>query len=491
MIPRISLATLALLTFTNVHAEDVVIVGATPAGVATAVAAARSGANVALVEETNHVGGIVSGGLTNPDIRKRGAVGGLFTEFTRRVRDYYAKTYGPDSAQVKICDDGNMFEPKVAELVFREMLSGEKNIRLVEHQRVVAARVVGVDGTERNAEPGHRYDGAAPKDFGPTVKIVGITTDDLEHPGTKTEFRARTFVDATYEGDLAALAGVPYRVGRESRDTFGEPHAGQIYIRFADSNPQPGSTGEADNGIQAFCFRFHVTKTEANQVPVEKPDGYRREDYHAIFEDIRAGTITKLTQIIQFYPMPNGDYEVNSDHPHPDTGVPSESLDLAEDNWSWPEAGPEERARIFARYWAYDEGLLWTMQHAEDVPAPIREEALKWGFPKDEFTDHNHRPHALSLSHPRAEVCRWSARARGLQRQPRGLSSNSHGARLHGARRGLRNRRKNRPGRQSRSARGQCPRHAARDSETRRRAPLRRRPAPAGGAIVSKSILRR
>jgi len=83
------------------HAEDVVIVGATPAGVAAALSAARSGASVVLLEESAHVGGIVSGGLTNTDIRKRGAVGGLFTEFTRRIRDYYAKTYGPDSPQVK------------------------------------------------------------------------------------------------------------------------------------------------------------------------------------------------------------------------------------------------------------------------------------------------------------------------------------------------------------------------------------------------------
>jgi flavin-dependent dehydrogenase len=252
-----------LLTVTTAFAvehADVVVVAATPGGIAAAVSAARSGASVILLEEKNHVGGIVSGGLTNTDIYKKAAVGGLFAEFVKRVRQHYVRTYGENSEQVKVCQGGHMFEPKVAEKVFREMLAGEKNIRLIERQRVISARVVGAGGTERAAERGQRLDGAQPKDFGSLVKLVSITAEDLAQPGSKVEFRAKTFVDATYEGDLAALAGVPYRVGRESRETFGEAHAGKIYLRFKDTNPLPGSTGEADDGIQAFCFRTHVTK---------------------------------------------------------------------------------------------------------------------------------------------------------------------------------------------------------------------------------------
>jgi hypothetical protein len=299
---------------------DVLVVAATPGGIAAAVSAARSGASVVVLEESAHVGGIVAGGLTNTDIRKKGAVGGLFAEFVRRVREHYAKTYGVDSAQLKACQGGHMFEPKVAELVFREMLAGEKNIRLIERQRVGSARVVGADGVERDAEPGQRMDGAMPKEFGASVKLVSLITEDLAHPGERTTFKASVFIDATYEGDVAALAGVPYRVGRESRGTFGETHAGVIYARFGDRNPLPGSTGAADDGIQAFCFRFHLTKNATNSVPVEKPAGYQREDYRAVLDDIRAGRVTKLTQVIQFYAMPNGKFEVNSDHPHGDTG---------------------------------------------------------------------------------------------------------------------------------------------------------------------------
>jgi hypothetical protein len=114
------------------------------------------------------------------------------------------------------------------------------------------------------------------------VKLVSITAEDLTKPGTHTEFRAAAFIDCTYEGDVAALAGVPYRVGRESRTTFGEPHAGHIYVRFKDYNPLPGSTGDADDGIQAFCFRFHLTKDKANAVPVEKPAAFNRDDYRHV-----------------------------------------------------------------------------------------------------------------------------------------------------------------------------------------------------------------
>jgi len=387
-----------LLTVSTAYAvenADVVVVAATPGGVAAAISAARSGASVILLEDKNHVGGIVSAGLTNTDIHRKAAVGGLFAEFVKRVHEHYVTTYGENSEQVKACHGGHMFEAKVAEKVFRDMLTGEENIRLIERHRVVSARVVGADGIEREAERGQRLDGAQPQDFGPTVKLVSITAEDLAQPRNRVEFRAKTFVDATYEGDLAALAGVPYRVGRESRETFGERHAGKIYLRFKDVNPLPGSTGEADDGIQAFCFRIHVTSDLANAVPVEKPVAFNRDDYRVMLDDMRSGKVTKLTKLMHFFPMPNGKFELNNAHPSGDTGVPSESFDLAEENWTWPEADTVERERIFQRYWAHAEGYLWLLQNDPEVPQAIREEARRYGFPKDEFTDNRHRPHHI------------------------------------------------------------------------------------------------
>lgn len=379
-----------LLALTALFADeqaDVVVVGATPAGVAAAVSAARGGASVLLVEESAHVGGILTGGLTNTDVRKHGAVGGLYNEFKRRVVEHYVKTYGADSAEVRLCREGNMFQPKVAELVFCQMLAGEKSIRLLEKARVTEAFTPAGPAT-----PGRRIDGAAPASFKPASKLSAIT---VELPTGRVRITASAFIDATYEGDLAALAGADYRVGRESTRDFKEAHAGKIYVRFGDRNPLPGSTGEADAGIQAFCFRFHLTKNPANRIPVEKPAAFNRDDYRHLLADFRAGKIGKLSQAIQFYPMPGGNFEINSDHPHPDTGVPSESLDLAEENYGWPEAGPAERARIFRRYWDYQEGLIWLLQHDADVPEAIRQDALQWGFPKDEFTDNQGRPHHI------------------------------------------------------------------------------------------------
>jgi len=374
---------------------DVLVVGATPGGIAAAVAAARGGASVILLEEMNHIGGVVSGGLTNADIRKKAAVGGLFAEFSRRIKDHYSRTYGDGSPQVAACRGGHMFEPRIAEQVYREMLAEQANVRLILGHRVVAADVADATGGTRPAVRGKRIDGAPPNDFGAIVKIVAITAQNLLKKDEAIRIRSRVFIDATYEGDLAALAGVPYRIGRESRATFGEPHAGKIYVRFGDRHPLPGSTGEADNGIQAFCFRFHMTTDKANSVPVEKPPDYRRDDYRHLLADIGAGKITQLRQAIQLIPMPNGDFEVNSDHPHPDTGVPSESLDLAEENWGWPDADPGERDRIFRRVWNYNEGLIWCLQHELEIPQKLREEALSWGFTKREFTDNRHRPHHI------------------------------------------------------------------------------------------------
>ena len=299
---------LLLLTLGTTAAEkaDVVVVGATPGGVAAAVAAARSGAKVVLLEESRHVGGIVSGGLTNTDIRKHGAVGGLYVEFKRLVVEHYAKTYGANSPEVKLCKDGNMFQPKVAELVFRQLLTNEKNISLIEGARVVEALTPNGPAT-----PGRRLEGAPPKEFSPKQKLAAVT---YETASGRTTLTAPAFIDATYEGDLAALAGSDYRVGRESRSDFKEKHAGKIYIRFGDANPLPGSTGEADAGIQAFCFRFHLTKDPANLLPVEKPGDFNREDYKHLLADIRSGKLTELKQAIQFYPMPGGNFELSLIH---------------------------------------------------------------------------------------------------------------------------------------------------------------------------------
>lgn len=362
---------------------DVVVVGGTPAGIAAAVGAARMGSQVLVLEPTNHIGGIVTNGLTNADIANRQAVAGLFYEFTQRVLKHYRTTYGSSSPQVKICSNGYNYEPHLAEAIFLKMIAEEgERIRLVYRHRI-----------QRAIREGDR--------------VVAVVMEDLDHENRPVTFRGRVFVDATYEGDLAARAGVEYRVGRESRQEYGETHAGRTYTYFGKPELLEGSTGEADDGIQAFCFRIFVTKEPKNLVPIEKPEVYNPDDYDLLAEDIRAGRVQRVRDAIQLHPMPNDKWEVNSDHiTSPERG-PTESLDLAEENWHYPEADWAERDRVFRRYWNYNHGLLWFLGHDPRVPLAIQEEMRSYGFAKDEFVDNGHKPRQVYVRQGRRILGRY------------------------------------------------------------------------------------
>ncbi|MBN8731724.1 MAG: FAD-dependent oxidoreductase [Acidobacteria bacterium] len=360
------------------EAAEVVVYGATPGGIASAVAAARLGRTVLLCAHEDHIGGIVSNGLTNADIGKRQAVGGLFYEFTRRVVAYYEEMDkgNPAKPNVKLCRDGYWYEANAAERIFHQMIGAEGGrIRLLLQHELRRAIV------ERNRLVAIEVSG------GQLVRVTG-----------------QVFVDATYEGDLAAMAGAPFRTGRESRSEYGEPHAGRIYMKFRGEDLLPGSTGEADNATQAYCFRFHVTNDPAKRVPIEKPDGYRREDYHFVLEDIRSGKATKFRDIIQVYPMPNGRFELNSDHVHPDTGVPKESLDLAEECWPWPTATVAERRKIYERYRTHNVGMIWLLQNDPEVPEALRRDALQYGWHIDEWLENGHVPRQVYVRQGRRIV---------------------------------------------------------------------------------------
>jgi hypothetical protein len=157
-------------------------------------------------------------------------------------------------------------------------------------------------------------------------------------------------------------------------------------MKFREDTPLPGSTGEADNATQAYCFRFHVTNAPEKRITIQKPAGYNRDDYRFVLEDIRAGLITTFRQVIQVYPMPNGRFELNSDHVNPATGVPKESLDLAEACWPWPTATPAERRKIYERYRTHNVGLIWLLQNDPEVPETLRRDASQYGWHRDEFT---------------------------------------------------------------------------------------------------------
>lgn len=349
---------------------DVAIYGATPAGIAAAVSAARMGKRVILSEYVDHIGGIVSNGLTNADIGKRQAVGGFFYEFTRRVVKYYEEMDkdAPEKPNVQKCRNGYWYEANLAEKLFHEMIAEQEGrIQLM---------------------LSHELKGAATNNN----RLTGIDLESRADPSKRVRIAAPVFIDATYEGDLAAMAGAPFRTGRESREEYNEPHAGRIYMKFRETELLPGSTGEADNATQAYCFRLHVTNVPEKRVPIEKPAQYNRDDYKLALEDIRDGKITQFRQIIQVYPMPNGRFELNSDHVNQHTGIPRESLDLAEECWPWPTASYAERRRIYERYLSHNTGLIWLLQNDPEVPESLRQDSLQYGWHRDEWTDNNHVP---------------------------------------------------------------------------------------------------
>lgn len=349
---------------------DVVIYGATPGGVAAAVAAARMGRSVILTEYFDHIGGVVSNGLTNADIGKKQAVGGFFYEFTRRVVKYYEEMDkdNPEKPNLQKCRNGYWYEPNLAEKLFHQMID-EQQGRI----RLLLSHDLRVTKTDKD-------------------RVVSIELESRADASKRVLLKAPVFIDATYEGDLAAAAGAPFKTGRESRDEYGEPHAGKIYMKFRDTEILPGSTGEADNATQAFCFRFHVTNVPEKRIPIEKPAAFNRDDYKFVLEDIRDGKITKFRQVIQVYPMPNGRFELNSDHVNPETGIPRESLDLAEECWPWPTATRAEREKIYQRYLSHNVGLIWLLQHDDDVPDALKEDARQYGWHRDEWTTNNNMP---------------------------------------------------------------------------------------------------
>src|SRR5262245_32949877 len=186
----IALATpLALGQESKTRKADVAIYGGTAGGVIAAVAAAREGRSVVLLEPGKHVGGMVSGGLGATDTGNRAAIGGYSREFFNRVRDYYAMKYGDKSEQVRDSSDGFRFEPHVAELIFHEMLK-EAKVEVLFGQRLDKVQKAG-------------------------KRIVSIKT-------LAGEFRAAVWIDASYEGDLMARAGVSYTFGREGKEQYNE-----------------------------------------------------------------------------------------------------------------------------------------------------------------------------------------------------------------------------------------------------------------------------
>lgn len=388
---------------------DLVVIGGTPGGIAAAIRAAREGLQVLLTHYHEHLGGLLSSGLGALDTQYGGKRAPILGEFCERLIDHYRDTYGADSKEFKICfhrghsksweiekerggefvenvDEGEVaslpngngyyygrmrFEAKVAESIVDEMVDAEERIEVRKNCYPVA-----VDRVDRCLTAVYL------KSFGESERL---------------RVEAGAFIDASYEGDLMAVAGAPYRIGRESRTEFNEMHAGRIFtaLHFAENwtmgypreavegklNLEPyqvisqqvlaGSTGEGDEKIQAYNFRVNLCADPKNQVMPEKPDDYRPEDYLALKERWGVGMV-----------LPNDKRGWNA------ANLPGGAYDYPDGDW-------ETRNEIARRHKDHAIGMLYFLQHDETVPAPLREQFKQLGLAADEFQDNGNFPYEM------------------------------------------------------------------------------------------------
>jgi hypothetical protein len=360
---------------------DVVVYGATAGGVASAVAAAREGKKVVLVEPCKHVGGMVSGGLGATDFGNRAAIGGISREFFRRVLDHYTATYGPNSPQVKDSSDGFLFEPHVAEAVFRKMLE-EAKVEVFFDSPLAWEQQVQRDG----------------------ARLLAFKTTKGD------EFAGSMFIDASYEGDLMLYSRVNSTFGREGRQEYGESIAGVQEHSPAHQWPVPvpaygfdgkplaciqtprnvdeNQPGSGDEKTQAYNYRLCMTDRKDNQVPFPKPEGYDPARYELLFRYIARKPNLKVGQLMNPVRLPNGKTDTNNNGPF--------STDHIGGNWNYPRLlRLEEREKIRLDHIAYVQGFLYFLANDPRVPKPLHDEMANWGLAKDEFVDTGHWPHQL------------------------------------------------------------------------------------------------
>jgi hypothetical protein len=382
---------------------EVVVYGATAGGVVAAVAAAREGKQVLLIEPGRHVGGMVSGGLGATDAGNRATIGGYAREFFDRVRAYYVHKYGPKSPQVRDCSDGFHFEPHVAEHIFKEMLAQAK-------VRVLFGRTL-IKVTFRRVQQANLESKAIQSlSLVPTDLAVRSTKGKL--PEADLTIFGSVWIDASYEGDLMARAGVRYTVGREGREKYQESLAGvqkhspahQWPVAVSVFGPggkllpfvQPGPAGEpgaGDKKVQAYNFRLCLTRRPELRLPFPRPPHYDPKRYELLARYLAKRPGLKVGQLMNPVPMPNGKTDTNNNGPF--------STDYIGANWDYPEADYPTRARIWQDHVEYTQGFLYLLANDPCVPAALHQEMGQWGLAKGEFSDTGGWPHQLYVRESR------------------------------------------------------------------------------------------
>ncbi len=395
---------------------DVVVYGGTSGGIAAAVQVKRMGGSVIVIEPTKRIGGLTTGGLGQTDIGNKAAIGGVSLEFYQRIRKHYSDEaswkwqkkdeYRSGGQSVTGNTEAAMwtFEPSAALKVLNGMAT-EADVKVVYGERLDRTQARG--GTSLSPSEGRGDSKTRPSSTQSVPpKLQGVTKTGPRITAITTEsgkvFKGKVFIDATYEGDLMAAAGVSYTVGREANATYKETLSGvQVanskhhqlvpgvdpYVKPGDPSsgllpgidPQgPGEEGAADARVQAYCFRMCVTDHPDNRISFAKPEGYDERLYELGLRNFEAGEKRIPWSNSS---MPNRKTDINNNFGF--------STDFIGQNYSYPDASYAERAAIIARHLKYQQGLLWTWANHPRVPEHVRKEISRWGMCKDEFTEGN------------------------------------------------------------------------------------------------------